>query len=187
MEVCVCVCVCVCVRERERERERERNTERGRYRQIHYKAHSVCVCVSVYVCTCTKTLTALLCSSLSPSVCECVGKRQYLRERAVLDWCVPPAWPFLLRTATLLCLMMPHPSWSAERYAGRCVCVHKASILGATTQHLTQPLITLYLAPSMCVSICVCECESEGSYAPINIKYRYPCQWITSSDPISSS
>ena len=37
-----------------------------------------------------------------------------------------------------------------------CVCVHEASILGATTQHLTQPLITLYLALSMCVSICVC-------------------------------
>lgn len=36
------------------------------------------------------------------------------------------------------------------------MCVHKASILGATTQHLTQPLITLYLALSMCVSVCVC-------------------------------
>lgn len=37
------------------------------------------------------------------------------------------------------------------------------------------------------MSICVCECESEGSYVPINIKYRYPCQWITSTDPVFSS
>lgn len=63
-----------------------------------------------------------------------------------------------------------------QRRAGRCVCVHKAPILGATAQHTAQLLITLYLARSMCVSICVCECESEGSCAPINIKYRYPCQ-----------
>lgn len=130
----------------------------------------------------------VLVQRLPSCLCVCVRKRQYLRELVVLDWCVPPALPFLLRMATLPCLMMPHPSWSVERYAGRCVCslcVHKASISGATAQHPTPTLITLYLAPSMCVS--VCECESEGSYAPINIKYRYPCQWITSSDPISSS
>lgn len=96
-----------------------------------------------------------------------VWKRQYLRGRAVLDWCIPPAWPFLLRTAPLLCLMIPHPSCSAKSVQV-CVCVHQAAILGATTQHLTPPLITLYLALSMCVSICVCVWERmKGPRRPL--------------------
>lgn len=52
--------------------------------------------------------------------------------------------------------------------ASVCVCVHQAAILGATTQHLTPPLITLYLALSMCVSICVCVWERmKGPRRPL--------------------
>ena len=35
---------------------------------------------------------------------------------------------------------------------------------------------SLFGTEHVCVHMRVCERESEGSYAPINIKYRYPCQ-----------